>query len=84
MPTIKTPRNKGLRGTTRRGQDEAGLNFDGQRRSNNFEDRGRGSRFDINIETRPRPRTRRPAGSVIGTDIGQRRIRNTVRIPPVE
>lgn len=83
MPTIKTPGNKGLRGTTRRGQDEAGMNFDGQRRSNNFEDRGRGSRFDINIETRPRSRAR-PAGSVIGRDVGQRRTRNTVRIPPVE
>ena len=82
MPT-KPPTND-LRGRTRRGQDEAGLNFDGQRRSDNFEDRGRGSRYTINIETQPRPRARRPVGSVLGTDVGRRRPRNTVRIPPAE
>jgi len=71
----------GLRGTTRRGQDEAGLNLDGQRRSNNFEDRGRGSRYTINIETRPR--RSRPPGDVVGTDVGRRnsRTRTTVAIP---
>lgn len=82
MPT--KPPTDTLRGRTRRGQDEPGLNLDGQRRSDNFEDRGRGSRYTINIETQPRPRVRRPVGSVIGTDVGRRRPRNTVRIPPVE
>ncbi len=51
---------------------EAGLNFSGQRRSNNFVDAGRGSRFDINIETRPRTRVRRPPGSVVGAAVGRR------------
>lgn len=82
MPTKPPTDRSGLRGRTRRGQDEAGLNLDGLRRSDNFEDRGRGSRYTINVETRPRPR--RAPGSVIGTDVGQRRARNTVRIPPVE
>lgn len=63
MPTRKTLRNK------RRTTD--GMNLEGQRMSTNFEDRGRGSGRTINIETRPRS-TRRPAGSVIGRDVGQR------------
>jgi hypothetical protein len=86
MPTKPPTDRNGLRGTTRRGQDEPGLNFDGQRRSDNFEDRGRGSRFDINIETRPRPRVRRPPGTVAGTAAGRRGNRTAVRlpIPPAE
>lgn len=68
-----------LRGRTRRGQGEAGLDLSNQRVSDNFEDRGRGSRYTINIETRPRPR--RAPGAVIGTDVGQRRTRTRVAIP---
>lgn len=83
MPTKPPTDRSGLRGRTRRGQGEAGMDLSNQRLSDNFEDRGRGSRYTINIETRPRPRTR-PPGSVVGTDVGQRRTRNTVRIPPVE
>ena len=65
-----------------RGRNEQGLDLSQQRVSDNFEDRGRGSRFTINIETRPRSRVR-PPGSVIGADVGRRssRTRATVRIP---
>lgn len=70
-----------LRGRTRRGQGEAGLDLSNQRVSDNFEDRGRGSRYTINIETSPRPRRTRPPGSVIGAEAGRRMTRNRVAIP---
>lgn len=84
-PTVMPVR--GLRGTTRPGVGEVGLNLEGQRLSNNFVDAGPApnpsrTRRVVNIETRPRPFPRARPGATIGAEVGRRTRTSRVRTTP--